>query len=878
MSWAGVFAARVCGLFSRRRLDRELDDEVRFHLEMQMEDNLKAGMSPAQARNAALRSFGGVEPMKEVYRDRRTFAWMESFTHDVRYALRTLRKSPGFTVTAVSVLALAIGANTAMFSVLNAVLLRPLPYPSPNQLVMLWNEVPSQGVREGRSAYWNVEQWRSQSHSFTDLAFFDGVSTTLMTADTAEKISAVRTSANLFALLGVQPVRGRIFSPEEAEQRQRVAMISHRFWHARFAGSSDAIGATLNLDGVSFRIIGILPADFQFDGDADVWEPHTMYPDWDALRQARGSGFWTVMGRLRPNVSVETSQAEMNAIARRLDEQLLPADRNRNIRVTPLSEQVVGTSARLALWTLSGAVFFVLLIAVTNVASLSLARGASRQREIAVRVALGATRARIVSQLLAESLTLTAVAGVLGLLLAIAGIRLAFALKPANLARWNEITLDPYVLGWALALCVFTGILFGLAPLRIVARRDLKPSAVAGGRGVAGGIAMVRTRRILVITEIALATILLAGAGLLVRSLRSVESVKLGFKPERVLSVSLAPPASIAATQRADFYRRILQQVQSLPGVEGAAVASEVFIRGGTAATFTAEGGDRRVAESLNVRSDELSDDFFHTIGTPLLRGRFFSHADAADAERVAIVNETLARRLWPGHDPIGRRFKPGAPDSDQPWLTVIGVVGDMRRQGSENDPIPQMFQPLAQNPPRRAILLMRTSIDDPLRMAAAVRAAVRSVEKYAPVYGMTTLENQLGDLVARRRFQTSILAGFSIVALLMAAIGIYGLIQYSVATRTREIGIRMAVGAQSGDVFRMVLGEAMKLMLIGLALGLAGALWLAQELSSLLFGITPADPLTFVAVPLLLSIVALAASYFPARRAMKVEPVTALR
>jgi putative ABC transport system permease protein len=389
---------------------------------------------------------------------------------------------------------------------------------------------------------------------------------------------------------------------------------------------------------------------------------------------------------------------------------------------------------------------------------------------------------------------------------------------------------------------------------------------------------MVRTRRTLVITEIALATILLAGAGLLVRSLRSVESVNPGFKPERVLSVSLAPPPSIATAQRADFYRRMLQQVQSLPGVEGAAVASEVFIRGGVAATFTAEGSDRPVAERLNVRSDELSDDFFHTIGTPLLRGRFFSPADAADAERVAIVNDTMARRLWPERDPIGRRFKPGAADSDQPWFTVIGVVGDMRRQGLENDPIPQMFQPLAQNPPRRAILLVRTSMDDPLRMAAAVRAVVRSVEKYAPVYGMTTLENQLGDLVARRRFQTSILAGFSIVALLMAAIGIYGLIQYSVATRTHEIGIRMAVGAQSGDVFRMVLGEAMKLMLIGLALGLAGALWLAQELSTLLFGITPADPLTFVAVPLLLTLVALAASYFPARRAMKVEPVTALR
>ncbi|MGH9720938.1 MAG: ABC transporter permease, partial [Bryobacteraceae bacterium] len=493
MSWASVVSARLRGLFEHKRLERELDDEVRFHLEMQLEDNLNAGMDPAEARYAARRSFGAIDSMKEIYRERRAFALVETIAQDIRYAVRTLRKSPGFTATAVAVLALAIGANTAMFSVLNAVLLRPLPYPSPEQLVMLWSEIPSRGVREGRSAYWNVVEWRSQSGSFADMALFDGVSVTLTSPDKAEKISAVRHSPNLFPLLGVQPLHGRIFSAKEAEQRQRVALISHRFWQTRFGGSFDAIGATINLDGAPSRIIGILPADFQFDDDADVWEPHTLYPDWEMLRRARGEGFWTVVGRLRPNVSIEQAQAEMSAIARRLDEQSPAADRNRGISVTPLSLRVIRTRSRLALWMLTGAVFFVLLIAATNVASLSLARSASREREIAIRAALGASRMRIVRQLLAESLTLAVTAGLLGLLLALAGIRLILAVKPGNLARLNEVSLDPQVLGWALALCLLAGILVGLTPAMTMARRDLRPSGQEGGRGIAGGAATVRT-------------------------------------------------------------------------------------------------------------------------------------------------------------------------------------------------------------------------------------------------------------------------------------------------------------------------------------------------------------------------------------------------
>ncbi len=878
MSWASVAAARLLGLFKRKRLERELDAEVRFHLEMQVDDNVRAGMKPEEARYAALRSFGGIDPVKEAYREGRAFSVVETTAQDVRYALRTLRGSPGFTITALAVLGLAIGINTAMFSVLNAVLLRPLPYRSPEQLVMLWSQDPGKDMR-GTTGYWNVEQWRRQNNSFVDLAFFDGVSATLTTADRAEKISAIRSSASLFEVLGVQPLHGRIFTAEEAEQRQRLALISHRFWQSHFGGSFDAIGTNVHVDGAPSQIIGILPADFRFS-DVDVWEPHTMYPEWEAsLRNLRGVGFWAVLGRLRPNVTVEQAQAEMNAIAGRLDEQMPPGQRNRAIAVVPLSLHVVGARPRLALRMLAGAVFLVLLIAATNVASLSLARSASREREMAIRAALGASRTRIIRQLLAESLALSVTAGFLGLLVAYACIRVILAAKPGNLPGLNEVSLDSYVLGCALALCLLTGILVGLTPALTAVRRDLKPSSQEGGKGVAGGAATLHTRRVLVLGEFSLAIILLAGAGLLVRSLLSVQNVDLGFRPERVLSVSLAPRASTTPAQRNSFYRSVIEQVESVPGVESAGVTSELFLSGSGTRIVTVEGDTQRTSERRPLRSDELSEGLFKTVRTPLLKGRFFEPADGSpDSPLAAIVNETMARNLWPGGDPVGKRFKFGPQNSNLPWFTVVGVVGDMRRQGLEKEPISQMFEPLAQNPPGRAILLVRTSMADPLSIAGAVQEAVRRVEKYAPVYATTTLESQLDASLAERRFQTTLLVGFSVAAFVIAAIGIYGLIQYSVVTRTREIGIRIALGAQSGQIVRMIMGEGLKLSLAGMALGLLGAVWIGRAGSSLLFGVTATDPLTFVTVSLLLTAVAAAACYFPARRAMKLEPTAALR
>jgi putative ABC transport system permease protein len=529
---------------------------------------------------------------------------------------------------------------------------------------------------------------------------------------------------------------------------------------------------------------------------------------------------------------------------------------------------------------LGGAVSCVFFIAAANVTSLSLARSTARAREMAVRAALGANAGRIVRQLLTESVLLAAVAGLAGTLLALWGIRLIRAFGPANLPRLHEVSVDLRVLGWALATSLVAGILVGLAPVMTTLRRDLRPSGEESGRSVSGGRSTRRIRRALVVAEFALAIVLLVGAGLLVRSWRYVNHLDPGFRPERVLvMVVAAPPNFGAPAQRADLYDRVLEQIQAVPGVESAGIIGDLFSDNPREHVLTVERDEGTISERLRLTTDEVSAGFFRTLGTPLLRGRFFSIDDRPDAPRVAIVNDAMARRSWPGQDPAGRRLMLGARDSGAPWFTVVGVVGDMRRQGLEREALPQIFVSLAQSPPSRNVAFcIRASSDDPLAMAGALRAAVGRVEKNAPISRMAPLEQQLGSYLTQRRFQTSLLTGFSIVALLMAAVGIYGLIQYSIATRTQEIGLRIAIGAQAGDIFRMIIGEGLTLSLTGVVIGLVGASWLGGAGSSLLLGVTAGDPLTFATVSLLLTAVAIAACYFPARRAMRVDPIRALR
>ncbi len=836
MSWPSVAASRVLALFARSRLERRLDHEVRFHIEMETEANLARGMNPRDAQHAALRSFGGVDATKEIYRERRALPLIETTMQDIRYALRSLRRAPAFAVAAIAVLALAIAANTAMFSVIHAVILKPLPLPDPDRLAVIT-------TGSGRSTLQLAQAWREHSRSIASLAVSDIATVTVISGGDAFRVRAARCSPEYFGLTGIQPVLGRLFTAEDALERRRYALLGHELWQQRFGGSRDALGATVEINGSRSTVIGILPPKLDFPKTIAIWEPYTLSPGWDTGR------FWSVLVRLRPGVPLHQATAEVDAIARRLD----PVARGAT--VTTLARTITGPRERLALWLLAGAVFAVLLIASANVAGLVLARSAARQREFNTRFALGASRSRIVRQLLAESLTLATIAGVLGILLADGILRAIILWRPAGLERLDTISLDLRALAASALFCLVCAALVGLAPAFTLGRRVSGPV----GRGL---------RRSLVAAEFAIAIVLLTGAGLLLRSLWSLQSVDHGFRTDRVLVVAAAAPS-------AGFYEPALARIQALPGVETAAIASDLFTASAGVAPIAAEGAE---PEPVRFRSDEVSDGFFRTIGAPLVRGRFFSPGDGRGEPKVALVNETMARRLWPTSDPIGRRFRAGIGAAAGPWFTVVGVVRDIRRQGPEAEPIAQMFEPLAQNPPRGHVILVRSVGPNPLALAPAVEAAVHEVSKLAPVYGITTAERQLADYLAPRRLQTTLVVAFSAMALLIAAIGIYGLVQYSVTARTREIGIRVAIGSPAGQIFFLILREGMTLGFAGLCVGMLAALALSRAGASLLYGISATDPLTFLAVAAVLLTVAAAACYFPARRAMKLDPVRALR
>jgi putative ABC transport system permease protein len=855
---------RLWHLLRQRRFDAELKEEMEFHRAMKQLELEHAGVPPDDARRESRRALGNATLAREDARAVWIWRWLDDLARDIVYAARTLRRSVGFTATATATLALAIAATTTMFSVVDAVLLRPLPFRSPQQLVMLWIGGAGQNL-QSRLGYSTVEEWRRQTATVDQIAVLDPLAVTLAGGDGAERISVARVSPNFFPMLGVTPVEGRAFTDAEAGERRRVALISHRFWQTHFAGSKDAINSSVILDGLASTIVGILPAGFDVPFAADIYEPHTIFPDWEVRRNARGAGSWFAVARLRSGVSADQAQAEMTALARSGDQALPAIDRNQSVTVEPLTDYVVGSRSRAALWLLMGAVVCVLLIGAANVASLSLARSIARAREMAIRTAIGAGRARIVRQLLTETVTLAVISGLVGTGLTVLGIRAIRAVGPVDVPRLQEVSLDPRALGWMLVVSLVAGILVGLGPVLTMWRRF-------------SGVAARRIRRALVAGEFALAIVLLTAAGLLVRSWQLVTRVDPGFRPERVLSMNLSTTSFAAPAQRILFYDAVLAQTASLPGVERAAIISELRIGDSAPRLVTAEGSTGPASERLPLRMHEASEGIFAALGTPLLRGRFFSGDDRSTGSPVAIINETMARRLWRGPDAVGRRFKLGPADSENTWFTVVGVVGDMRRQGMEIEPIPQMFEPLAQNPSRLAILLVRTSTEDPLTAAASIQAAVRGIDKQVPIYGVTTLESRLGADLAQRRFQTALLAGFAAVGLAMAAVGIYGLILYSATTRTREIGIRLAVGAQRGDILRMMIREGLQLSAIGLAVGLAGATVVARAGAALLFGVTSTDPVTLGGVSVLLTLIALTASYLPARRAARIDPIRALR
>ncbi|HEX8163400.1 MAG TPA: ABC transporter permease [Pyrinomonadaceae bacterium] len=880
MSWSRVAAARLRGLLRRDAVEQDIDDELRLHVEMASEENVRRGMTPADARRAALACFGDVTRVKEAARDVRGGGSMETMIQDVRFGLRMLTKNPGFTAVAVIALALGIGANSAIFSVVNAVLLRPLPYKDPERIVMVWEDDSRHGYPRDTPAPANYVDWRDQNKVFEDMAAIAELSFNLTGAGEPERLDGRRVSASFFPILGVEPQLGRRFTPEEDRPGENhVVILSHGLWQRRFGSDAGIIGKTITLNGYSFAVVGVMPQSFQFPTREDQFWIPIAFTQQEAAR--RGSHFLEVIARLKPGVTLEQARAEMSTIAGRLQQQYPAENTELGAAVVPLHEQLVG-NIRTALLVLLGAVGFVLLVACANVANLLLARAAGRQKEIATRVALGASRLRLVRQFLTESVLLAAVGGVVGLLLSAWGVRLLKAFIPENISQAGEITVDLKVLLFTLLISLLTGLVFGLAPATQATKLNLNETLKEGGRDSAAGSRGNRIRGVLVVSEVALSLILLIGAGLLINSFLRLRNVDPGFHTDNLLTMSVSLPAQKYPdhARRSAFYTEMIRRVEALPGVRSAAITSQIpLVKQGDTGSITVEGRpDPPRGQANMVAMRIVSPHYFQTMSIRLLRGREFGDQDRADAPAVAVISEGMARRYWPGEDPTGKRICPGKPESPDDWVTVVGVVNDVQQFGLDAESKPQMYLTYQQSgyfSPRH--LVVGTNVE-PTSLASAVRGAVWGIDPDQPVSNISTMEEVLSESIARQRFSTLLLGVFGVVALVLAAVGIYGVMSYSVSQRTHEIGIRMALGAQTGDVLKLAVGQGLKLVMIGVGVGLAASVVLTRVMSSLLFGISSTDPATFAVISLVLVGAGVLASYIPARRATKVDPMIALR
>jgi putative ABC transport system permease protein len=801
---------------------------------------------------------------------------------DMRYAVRTLLKSPGFTAVAVLALALGIGANTAIFSVVKAVLLSPLPYPDPERLVWVREINPGADILDEPASAPDYNDWRTEGRSFEGVAAYGYAGGTITDGDREpERVAGLSTSANFFQVVGVAPALGRGFLPgEDATGKNRVVVISHALWERRFGANPNAVGQTITISGNPHTIVGVAPASFKTPVPGpkppDLWFPIAF--NFDESR--RRSDFLNVFGRLKEGATVEQARAELEGIAARLAQEHPGTNAGWTVKVEPLHERVVG-NVRQALWVLMGVVGFLLLIACANVANLLLARAAGRRQEIAVRTALGAGRGRLVRQFLTESLLLGLAGGALGLVLAAWGVELLVALSPGNIPRLEEVGLDARVLAFTFGVSALTGVVFGLLPALSASKTDLSVSLKEGGsRGATAGAGARRLRSALVVSEIAITVVLLAGAGLMIRSFNAVQSVNPGFRPEHIMTFDFALPMTKykEEPQRAAFFEQLTTRAAALPGVERAAVVDSLPLSGsGSVLGFVIEGQPPLPPEKVqDADFFSVTPDYFDVMGIPLVRGERLSERHRSDVPDVAVINETMARRYFPGEDPIGKRLNLGDP-ATVPWITVIGVVGDARTGGLDKEPYPQMYVPAAQFPQRAMTFVARTS-GDPSAVAPALRRELAALDRDLPLYNVSTMERVLSDSISRRRFQMILIAAFAGVGLLLAAVGIYGVISYTVAQRRHEIGVRIALGARAADILRLVVGQGLGLTLAGVGLGLAGAFALTRVLASLLYGVTATDPLTFACVSLALLGVALLACLVPARRATKVDPMIALR
>jgi putative ABC transport system permease protein len=850
-----------------------------------MEDNLRAGMSSEEARRVALVKLGGVTQVQELHREQRGLPMLETLFHDLRFGARMLFKNPGFTLIAVVTLALGIGANTAIFSVVNAVLLRALPYPEPGRLVRFWESNPGRGWLDFAASAPNFADWRKQQSVCEQLAAYELNTFNFTGSGEPERVAGVRVTANFFSTLGVTPAHGRSFLPEEEQSgRNRVAILSDGLWRRRFGAEENLLGRQIQMNGESYTVVGVMPPRFQLTPGMELWTPLTLDPAVQPQRANRSIHNLSVIGRLKPDVSLAQAQAAMDTFARQLEQQYPASNTGWGVRMSTFYDWIVPEQIRRSMLTLFAAVGFVLLISCANVANLLLARASARQREMAIRAALGASRWRVMRQLLSESVLLSTLGGLVGLLLAFWCTNLIKASTSLDIPRLDETRLDVKALGFTFLIALGAGLIFGLAPAWQASKLALNETLKEGGRSGGGGQRQ-RLRGALVIAEVALALVLLVGAGLMIRSFAHLQNVPLGFAPENVLTMRLTLPTAKygQGAPRVNFFDQLLQRLRAVPGVIDASAVTELPLAGGGAwaEEVTLEG--RAATPDGTQRSagvNAVPPRYFHTMGIPLLTGRDFTEQDRGafwlgETTLTWIVNETFARRYWPNENPLGKRFRIG--DNRNPFGTVIGVAGDVRSLSLEQEARPAFYVSHGHYSLPALTVVVRTSAQ-PEALTAALRAQVYALDHDLPVYNIRPMEQIVSNAAGQPRFQTLLMGLFGAVALLLAAIGIYGVMAYTVTQRMREIGMRMALGAQARDVRALVAGQGLKLALTGVALGLAAAFALTRLMKSLLYAVSPTDPLTFGVIALLLLSVALLACWIPARRATKVDPLIALR
>ena len=895
-NWGAIVRERLMAL-GRGTPDSALVEELAAHLAQIYDEARDDGQSEAEAAAAAMRVLEAPDLFRQTIDARRPTvtdhvrqwsrqepapvqkgSWMSALnvSRDIKHALRMILRAPGFSLIAILTFAVGIGVNTAVFNVVNGVLLRPLPYPDADRITMLWMDNRRQGIREDIASYPTYTDWKTQSTSYEQMAGFTSAAYSLTGSGEPERLNGAQATANFFDVMGVPPTLGRAFTVEhETPGKDSVVVISHGLWQRRFGGVADVLGRTINLNGRAREVIGVMPASFEWPQRAELWTP--LAPP-QQLREARSSFWLPVIGRLKPGIPVERAQVEMTAIGDRL-EAAYPETRGFGVYVVGLQQQVVGNIER-PLLVLLASVGFVLLIACANLANLMLGRTAARRKELAIRTALGAGRGVLIRQIVTEALVLALLGGLAGVLLAYWATSFFVTLGGDSIPRQDAIALDGRVLVFALVLATIAALLSGLFPALQASRKKIVDPLREGGREGSGG-ASRRTRNALVAAEVAMSLILLTGAGLLIRTLWTMQQAPRGFNPENVAMMTVSPPAATyaKAPDVIGFYARVLERVRALPGVESAASGTAVLQPlVASSGIFSIEGRplpppEERVEYPVEI----VSPGYFETIGMTIMRGRAFTDADDANAPRVVVINDTFARLAWGTDDPIGRRIRPGDETSQAPWQTVIGVIRDAHRAEVTRAIRPEVYSSTLQVTPRTQTLLVKTA-GDPDAMVPSIRRELQAIDPQLPMFRVTTLEREIGVTLAQPRFQAVLLAVFALIALLLATIGIYGVTSHAVGQRTQEVGIRMAMGAARRDVLRLMLVQHLTPALIGLALGLAGAIALSRFLQSLLFGVGATDPATFALVAVALLLVAAVACWIPAQRATRVNPIVALR